>query len=48
MRNEDDIVPFQMEKTWDEGSAEDVSDIDDEIGSNRKAGEARTEVYLLN
>ena len=29
MRNEDDIVPFGMQKTWDEGTAEDKSTIED-------------------
>ena len=47
-RHEDDIVPFEMGKTWDEGTAEDVSNIDERIGSNRKAGETRRRrMYLI-
>ena len=44
----DDIVHSDMKNTRVEGTAEDVSTIVGEICSNRRAGEAKTEVYILD
>ena len=48
MRSEDDSVPFGTQKPWDEGAAEDMNTIADEILHQRLPYAGLNETYIHN